>query len=335
MKPMLRLLPLLAAIVLSAGCNTMLPAHPDSCDRTNEQVSVRLMSVEDLDDDTHADYDAVNTGLKAQSLSLAALTPVAISLASRGIDYVKNALKEEARSYEASYSATVGVPAFYKIDASTSPASYEKRYDVIEVKRTTSRGDAFEFRAAMFYSMKKQGFYLVPIQFRLNSAKAKVLNTSSSWNFLTRIPFLYGWLLKSETRVDVAVSLAFEGFAVRTENVKETYTQDGKVSVVEYTRAMPLRPALGTAEFKVSGYDLSTKEFLRYSNKSIAQAFSGWILTPPVSQPGGDGALAVTVTVYEKDTSNAASYVNRLNENIDKDRIIAEIKNMLADQTTK
>lgn len=284
--------------------------------------------------------EAADAAKKATAAAAAAAAPCPLvgvivpKLASAAIDLGKSALKEEAKKYEDSFVGIGGCERLYLFEKGPDSLNQGCAYDIIEVKRRTAQGDdAFTFRAAIFYSEKSQGFYLVPIQFQIKRAKAKVLNTTSSfWNYLTRIPFLYGLLLNSENRVDSTVSLVFEGFVVPKEKEeKESDTRATAESKAPESKApVDYWPKLGSVEFKVPGYDISENKFLRYFDHSIARTSSRWIVGP-----SGGGALTITATVYEKDTSNAAKFVNRLDESIDKDAIIAALKKELEKKSGK
>lgn len=342
MNRMLCLLLLLMAASPLMGCNTILPAHPNSFDKTDEQVSVRLLKISDPDvekdeallEDYHAAYGDAGraaAAAAAEKVDKAAAVPCPLvgaivpMLASLAVESAKSALKEEAKKYEDSFHQVGGFDGFCQTGEDANSLNQGCAYDIIEVKRRTARGDdAFTFRAAIFYSKQSKGFYLVPIQFQIKRAKAKVLNTYFTWRFLSRVPFLYGWFLNSENRVDSTVSLVFEGFTVLKGKVKQTKKEGGTETTADFDVSVAYRPELGSVEFKVSGYDISENEFLRYSDGSIARTSSRWILALPT-----DGALTITATVHEKDTSNAAKFVNRLDESIDKDAIIAALKKEL------
>jgi len=172
-------------------------------------------------------------------------------------------------------------------------------YYGIRVARRVGGGDwstkapAFELVYGLHPSVDQQMFQVVPLELRIERAKAKVL--SDKW-FTWILP--WAWFSKlirvpgHEIGIDIALQI-------------DAYWRDAaQVQQIQTVAAL---------ETKISAYDLDRKPTLR-AGSGLPENGPGWLVGVPVSHgpdgtPVGLGTFVVKATITERDTSNAKQYL--------------------------
>ncbi len=314
-----------------SGCGLFLPAHSHSNFRDDEIVKVEFITMEDLCEkseykDIRTDYNAANPvpcdqkvkndkENSQESVLGAALASAAIGFA---VDFVQQKIEEESTLYEAQFEETILRQDFWDGE--------KQRYGAIRVTREVPNtffegtSTAFEFVLGLFPSHDNQLFIAIPLQFRTNYAKAKVLSDELWW-WLLPTSWLGKILQHDEHRIDTNVAIEMVGYWRDKDQLLHTSTIAG-------------------FDINFNAYDLNKRELWRYSELGNFPKFpagpKAFFAGAPKSIKGGNyvgnGSFITKVLVTERDRSNASKYLKELAKVVgeQKDQIITVINERIS-----
>lgn len=287
----LKTVSLLSVALIVGGCQAFLPAHSLSEDTRQEQLSIRMLTAEEIlseyaDRLTDSDKELITRPpLVERDPSL--LTPggligTALVLAR---DYVATALEVEAARYVAQYETSAALDGFW----TTRDLDFVQAYRGIEFKRLTG-GNPEDFGGLtvlllIYPSTDNQFLGLKPAIVQLRTSKAKV----PSYEIKDWWTTFWTWALRTGDSVDLDFEL----------RIAATYRAGARSRTVETKE-------LGAFSFNSNGHLLGTER------NTFAQAI-GWI--PPIPRSAdpllatrtkGLGTFQVSFRVTEADTSRAA-----------------------------
>ncbi len=339
-------LTLILVSLLGTGCSVFLPKHSRSLDRDHQKVEALMLN--------DAEYGLLCTELGIKPLGSAgkleidyARTPAVSGLTSElsglagvlvgaGIDYVQKKLEQEAELYEAQFVATGAFDEFWGKPAEAAlkvggkavvtdnadpvmRITWKQNYRALVLRRWTEEhpkpdpgdlkeGDAriqpaFELVCELYPSVGQQAFRIRPVYLKVNSTRTKILDCRG-W------AFLWAWAFDTADAVDLPVNIQLDAIW------RDAKQQSRNEKIANFT-------------FSVDDYDLDgddAGETKALKSGQIGQQ-GGWFLgVPPSSDAGGTlvgrGTFVATITVTERDPSNAKEYLEKgakaLGENKDK-----------------
>lgn len=327
-----------SATVLSlAGCSAFMPPHSNSYDVSDEKVIIELISYDQVvcanniisisGTETGIScvsdkYDKSGNKIMAGPLVVTPLVATAVTyVASAAFDYAVEEIEQEASLYEAQYGKEMPADNFWSYVSTPAcvnegekgclkykySSSYKPNYWGMRIKRTTEKNDdpAFDIILSFEKSSDGQLFKVVPEQLKITRSKAKVLSdeTITYFNPLTWFPKLFN---TAGHKLNVNVDIKMDGYWRGSDQMLHS-------------------SSLAFLSIPVNGYDIESNPTL---DKDDLGGATGWMLTPPVSMmPDGSrpaacqdpdkecsnksGNFAVSVTITERDPSNAKKYIEK------------------------
>ncbi|MGQ0551698.1 MAG: hypothetical protein ACT4PU_00590 [Planctomycetota bacterium] len=269
----------LVIVVVLAGCNALLPAHPASQATDDERLVLEPLTAENIsklvDEGKLEERDRIVDQAGTSSLMAAAVA--------YAVDAVKQAFADEAATYEAQYSVGRALQGFW------TSGGQDQLHRGFRLRRYTENrveGDTDLDLICLFKpSDDKTALMIQPAYVHLTRAKAKILHFDPR-TFWTA---LWIWALDTGDRADIRVRVQMEGFWSK---------KDGQFG----------RTSLADCSFDSKGQQLGT------TVRNLEPA--GWFLGVPVSETPlgvkGKGNYWLRVTVTERDPSNAKEFVDRL-----------------------